>query len=137
MDKQQMNGKQRMNERRMFLRELFAWGLSISAGGLLAGACSQSATDKGSNKEGDPMARFGGNCGDYSKLTDADFKARKQLGYQEQSPTEDTQCQKCNLWLPPKKDQTCGGCTLFSGPIEPEGTCTYWAPRTEGSQLMG
>src|SRR5690606_40511848 len=62
-----------------------------------------------------------------SDLTDADFEMRKNLGYQKESPTEDTQCQHCNLWLPPRPNESCGGCTLFTGPIEPTGTCTYWA----------
>jgi High potential iron-sulfur protein. len=121
--------KQQLKERRKFLRHLM-WGISLPAFAMLSHACSRSS--KEGQKERDTMARFGGNCGDYSKLTEADFKARKQLGYQEKSPTDDTQCQECNLWLPPKENQTCGGCTLFSGPIEPEGTCTYWAPRQQG-----
>ncbi|WP_257957479.1 high-potential iron-sulfur protein [Parapedobacter tibetensis] len=119
-----------MNTRRYFLHKLIATGFYFLAGSTVLSAC------KGGNKRSqengkEASDRFGGNCGDFSKLTEGDFQTRKKLGYVEKSPAEDTQCQYCNLWLPPKENQTCGGCTLFAGPIEAEGTCTYWVPRQQ------
>ncbi|WP_257668306.1 hypothetical protein [Parapedobacter tibetensis] len=118
------------NTRRAFIQQLVTSGFYVATGGIFIAGCGN-ATNKKKEKEEELSDRFGGDCGDYSKLTKDDFKIRKQLGYEEKSPMEDTQCQLCNLWLPPKKGQTCGGCTLFKGPIEPEGTCTYWAPRQQ------
>lgn len=117
------------NGRREFLNRLLVSGMALVAGGLSVTACGNA--EKGTSdakKEGLPE-RFGGNCGDFSKMKEADFEARTKLGYVDESPAEDTQCQICNLWLPPRENETCGGCTLFTGPINPKGTCTYWAPR--------
>lgn len=112
--------------RRAFLRKLVSSGFLIAGSGLLWAGCN-SNNEKKSEEKGDDY--FGGNCGDYSKLTPADHAARERLGYEEKSPVVEQQCHFCNLWLPPKEGQSCGGCTLFKGPIEPKGTCTYWAPK--------
>jgi len=123
-----------MENRRKFIGRAF----SLAAAGFTAATWigCKGNSESGNNNTADNTAtsddtleRFGGNCDDFSKLTDADFEMRKNLGYQKESPTEDTQCQHCNLWLPPRPNESCGGCTLFTGPIEPTGTCTYWAPR--------
>lgn len=122
-----------MNERRVFVKRMLTAALFMVGGGAMAG-CGAAPNNKGKDGEGgegkdDPTKRFGGNCDDFSKLTEADHQVRKKLGYDPVSPREETQCQHCNLWLPPRPKESCGGCTLFSGPIEPKGTCTYWAPR--------
>ncbi len=124
-----------MENRRRFIGHAFSLVLSLAGGATLVGCGGNGGSGKGgsadstANPDQDALARFGGNCDDFSKLTEADHEMRKNLGYQKNSPTEDTQCQHCNLWLPPRPNESCGGCTLFTGPIEPTGTCTYWAPR--------
>lgn len=117
------------NTRRAFLRKLALSGFLVIGGGFLWSGC-QGRKDTKSTTAGS-KDYFGGNCGDYSKLTEDDHKARKKLGYEKKSPVAEQECQHCNLWLPPKGGQTCGGCTLFKGPIEPKGTCTYWAPKQD------
>lgn len=69
------------------------------------------------------------SCDDYSGLSEDDLKTRKNLGYVEETPMEDRQCQNCNLYLPPEEENPCGGCALFKGPVFPEAYCTYWAPQ--------
>lgn len=124
-----------MENRRRFISHAVSLALSLVGGATLVGCGGSGGSGKGSSADStakskeDALARFGGNCDDFSKLTEKDYEVRKNLGYQESSPTEDTQCQHCNLWLPPRENESCGGCTLFTGPIEPLGTCTYWAPR--------
>jgi len=126
-----------MESRRTFIGHAFSLGLSLAStvalvacgGNGKSGKDAGAAADSTANPDKDALARFGGNCDDFSKLTEKDYEVRKNLGYQKSSPTEDTQCQHCNLWLPPRPNESCGGCTLFTGPIEPTGTCTYWAPR--------
>ncbi|MFC7524270.1 hypothetical protein ACFQRK_09970 [Parapedobacter sp. GCM10030251] len=126
-----------MESRRTFIGHAFSLALSLAStvalvacgGNGKSGKDAGAAADSTANPDKDALARFGGNCDDFSKLTEKDYEVRKNLGYQKSSPTEDTQCQHCNLWLPPRPNESCGGCTLFTGPIEPTGTCTYWAPR--------
>lgn len=126
-----------MESRRTFIGHAFSLALSLAStvalvacgGNGKSGKDAGAAGDSTANPDKDALARFGGNCDDFSKLTEKDYEVRKNLGYQKSSPTEDTQCQHCNLWLPPRPNESCGGCTLFTGPIEPTGTCTYWAPR--------
>lgn len=123
-------------DRRIFLKRLLSAGVLLG-GGLPMLACgggngqkgAASATADADTSNSGATSRFGGNCDDFSKLTEADYEVRKRLGYEKVSPSEETQCRYCNLWLPPRATETCGGCTLFTGPIEPAGTCTYWAPR--------
>lgn len=129
--------------RRIFFKRLLSAGIFLGGGGLTLIGCggnggNKNSTDdttgskgggEGTSPDGDSPNRFGGNCDDFSKLTDGDYEVREQLGYEMESPTPELECQHCNLWLPPRENETCGGCTLFTGPIEPKGTCTYWAPR--------
>lgn len=124
-----------MENRRRFIGRAFSVVVSLASGAALV-ACGGNgrsgegtAADSTAKPDEDALARFGGNCDDFSKLTEKDYEVRKNLGYEKSSPTEDTQCQHCNLWLPPRENESCGGCALFTGPIEPQGTCTYWAPR--------
>lgn len=124
------------NDRRIFLKRMVSACVVLGGSGLALLGCGGSGKGESSSAATDTDAaaadagnRFGGNCDDFSKLTDADWEVRERLGYEEVSPTADTECHTCNLWLPPRPDETCGGCTLFTGPIEPKGTCTYWAPR--------
>lgn len=125
-----------MENRRRFIGHAVSLALSLVGGATLigcggngGGSKTGTLADSTANPDKDALARFGGNCDDFSKLKEKDYEVRKNLGYQKSSPTEETQCQHCNLWLPPRENESCGGCTLFTGPIEPQGTCTYWAPR--------
>ena len=124
-----MTEREEENSRRIFLNRLLVSGVALVAGGLSVVGCGNTEKPKTAEKKEGLPERFGGNCGDFSKMKEADFEAREKLGYVDESPAEDTQCQICNLWLPPRENETCGGCTLFTGPINPKGTCTYWAPR--------
>ena len=71
------------------------------------------------------------SCDDVSKISEAEIKKREGFGYVEESPMPDKQCHNCQLYLPPKEGQACGGCALFKGPVFEEGYCTYWAPLTD------
>lgn len=69
------------------------------------------------------------SCDDLKGINENDLALRKKLGYVEKSPIADNQCENCNLFLPPKPDQACGGCMLFKGPVFTGAYCTYWAPK--------
>lgn len=108
--------------RRSFLRNSFSSGILLLSGGLLAAGCGN---NKKEIKEEEVTS-----CQDYSKLTAEDLATRKKLGYTDSSPDPEKYCKLCNLYKPPKEGAKCGGCLLFKGPVEEEGTCTYWAPQT-------
>lgn len=118
-----MNSK---NTRRVFLRRCVT-GITFMATGVLLKSCS--------NQESKNQEPVTGNtsspapCSDYTGLTETDVKARQSMGYVQQSPLSDRQCNNCNLWLPPPSGKPCGKCQLFKGPVEPGGHCTYWAPQ--------
>lgn len=116
MDKQHYN-------RRLFLQQTFSSGMLWLAGGLLLTACGGGKKEKAAEEE--PAS-----CQDYSKLTEEDLSARKKLGYTDASADPEKFCKLCNLYKPPKEGAKCGGCLLFKGPVEAEGSCTYWAPQT-------
>lgn len=69
------------------------------------------------------------NCNDYSKVSASEIKKRESLGYVESTPIPDKHCSNCQLYIPAKEGQNCGGCILFKGPVFEEGYCTYWAPQ--------
>jgi len=66
-------------------------------------------------------------CGDYSNVSKEELDKRKKLGYADKSPDPERECVECNLYIPNGQEKKCGGCILFQGPVNAEGTCTYWA----------
>ncbi|HYH57204.1 MAG TPA: high-potential iron-sulfur protein [Anseongella sp.] len=121
-----MNG---IYSRRKFIRgALFSGPVLLGTGliaGLAAGACGRGK--KTENAEGDSTPV--NSCEDFSGVSQEELEKRKNLGYVEESPIPDNQCQNCNLWLPPAEGKECGGCTLFKGPVYASAYCTYWAPQ--------
>ncbi|MBE9461501.1 high-potential iron-sulfur protein [Dyadobacter subterraneus] len=68
-------------------------------------------------------------CSDFSDVSETELKKRQQLGYVKQSPSTESYCSNCQLWLPPKESKDCGNCQIFKGPVLAQGYCTYWAPQ--------
>ena len=104
--------------RRNFIRRSLAGTAAATGGILMALGCSPRSPEE---KAKDPC--------DGSDLTPEDLKARQRLGYEEESPLPDRRCENCNLWLPPAKKGSCGGCSLFKGPVYASAYCTYWVPQ--------
>lgn len=71
-------------------------------------------------------------CDDYTGLEENDLKLRENFGYVTESPLEESHCKNCNLYKPAAEGHTCGGCTLFKGPVFENAYCTYWAPIVNG-----
>lgn len=113
------------NPRRLFMRRALQ-----SCGMLLATAVTIAGCGK-KDKQEDTIASAtdAKDCGDLSNVSEKDLAVREKLGYVKESPLADNQCQNCNLYLPPKAGETCGGCMLFKGPVYAEAYCTYWAPK--------
>jgi len=110
--------------RRTFIRNCAASGM-VALGIQAITSCGKS----NDNSEKSADAKSPASCDDLSGVSETDLANRKKLGYVEKSPLADNQCQNCNLYLPPKEGEKCGGCMLFKGPVFPEAYCTYWAPK--------
>lgn len=63
-----------------------------------------------------------------AKIEGKSKQMRKALQYVEKSKQKGKNCQGCLQWVAPGKDEKCGGCKLFSGPVAPEGYCLSFAP---------
>jgi len=107
--------------RRKFVARCLQSGAVLIGVGLTAGACSK----KESAQENQQAIN---SCDDFSGVPEADLEKRKQFAYVKQATDPLKQCNACKLYLPPKAGEKCGGCMLFKGPVDVNGSCTYWAP---------
>ena len=108
--------------RRKFISYL--WAELFLTYGLSWSACSP----KKPVKENSSNSKSGDPCSDYSGVSESELEKRTKFGYLREAPAQDKQCNLCKLYLPQKKDEKCGGCMLFKGPVDVNGSCTYWAP---------
>lgn len=109
--------------RRLFLRQCIALCTAGTTAGILACAGSKKPpVAKAATPATDP-------CSDLTGVDATDVQKRKSLGYTDKSPLPDSQCDNCKLWVPAREGKECGGCLLFTGPVNPAGHCTYWAPQ--------
>jgi hypothetical protein len=100
-------------DRRDFLK--MALGVGAAATSLVAlGGCSSG-----------PKAL---NCTDTSGLSAGELALRKQLQYVDKTPDAAKECSGCQFFQS-KGPETCGGCTLVKGPINPKGYCTSWVKK--------
>lgn len=66
-------------------------------------------------------------CEGYDALTEQDLQTRRTLNYVDESPNPEQICSNCRFYTQPAGGSPCGGCTLFQGPVAPEGYCISWA----------
>ena len=119
--------------RKEFLRLMFL-GIAAGAGGSLLASCSKeeetaqtSTPPSGDAPKTASKPAAADPCSDVSGLSELDLKMRNEtLQYVAVSPEPDKICDNCKFWVPPEAGQTCGGCTLIKGPINPKGYCTSW-----------
>lgn len=112
--------------RRAFIRDAYrACGIIVAGAIALTGCGRQENKTEAVTEPLDPADP----CGDLSNVSEKDIAVREKLGYVKESPLPDNQCQNCNLYLPAKSGEACGGCMLFKGPVYAEAYCTYWAPK--------
>lgn len=114
------------HSRRNFLGKLANAGLVMIGANSLAGCENKKeANTDAQSKNEKPVS----SCDDLTGVSESDLAVREKLGYVEESPIADNLCHNCNLYLPPKDGQACGGCMLFKGPVFSDAYCTYWAPK--------
>ena len=107
--------------RRKFVDQCLRWVPLLLSVGLTAGACNQ-------NKPGGENQEPVESCDDYTGVSEAELEKRKKFAYVDKSADVAKQCNACKLYLPPRTGEKCGACTLFKGPVDSSGSCTYWAP---------
>lgn len=122
--------------RRRFLHSLSIAGV-VGAGGSLLAACGGGSDESGdsSSAEGETSsATASADCSDLSDLSDAEKKQREQmvgsLNYVEESPQAEKNCANCSLYQKEQYGSGCGGCQLFPGPVNAQGYCDSWAPKS-------
>jgi hypothetical protein len=107
-----------MNTRRDFIKGAVSAGAVLFGSGFLLSRCKA--------KKKSPVS-----CSDLSGVSQEEKEKRKKLGYVAETPITESKCSVCKLYLPPAKAEDCGGCSLFKGPVEANGYCTYFAPLGE------
>lgn len=105
--------------RRKFIRQGFPL-ISVLTFGFFNSACSTSPKKEESYQLD--------SCQDLSQVSESELAKRKQFAYDAKASDPLKTCDNCKLYLPPKPNESCGACTLFKGPVEAKGSCTYWAP---------
>ena len=114
----------------VFSRRAFVARLAVRTGVVVSATHLVTACDKKESARDEDRTAVD-FCDDLSAVSENDLALRKKFAYVDKSPIEDNQCDNCNLFLPPKSEQRCGGCMLFKGPVDKSGYCTYWAPKVE------
>ena len=107
--------------RRKFMTHYFQSGAVLLGAGLIAEACTNKQSLQENKNAIDP-------CDDFSTIRESEMEKRKKFAYVKNTTDALKRCNQCKLYLPPKPDETCGGCMLFKGPVDGNGSCTYWAP---------
>lgn len=70
------------------------------------------------------------DCAEGAQIDEVSRETRKALNYIARSGDGNERCYYCAMWQPPAEEQSlCGGCKLFSGPVNANGWCSGFAPR--------
>lgn len=126
------------NTRRDFLQKFLSAGLVVVGAGAALSSCgsdgnkgTQAAKEATPAAQPDTAAAPSGateefKCDDFSNVSQDELAKRKKLGYEEHTSDSERPCIKCNLFIPKGEGKACGGCILFKGPVNNDGSCTYW-----------
>ena len=129
------NGQPKVLGRRRTLQVL-GLGLGAATGLFALGGCK----DKGGAPGGDMKPGAGGGGGganDCSSTVDDASKAqRKTLQYKKVATVPEKRCSVCAQYTE-KTFGDCGGCKLFTGPVQPEGGCLSFAPKVAEGGVPG
>jgi hypothetical protein len=123
------NGGSKLLGRRRTLQLL---GVGLTATGLFGlEACSKggSGGPTGDTKPGDPKA---GTLDCNSTIDEASKTLRGALQYKKEAADPAKKCNACAQY-DEKKYGDCGGCKLFTGPVQPNGSCLSFAAKEAGA----
>ena len=104
--------------RRTFFRDMIIGGTATVGAAYVLTAC------KGGGGKSTEL-----KCTDTSGLDQGAIQARMSANYTDHSQKADQDCTNCLNFKPPGKANTCGGCKVLKGPINPKGWCKLWAKK--------
>ena len=111
-----------MSTRRHFIKRVMGMSALLLGPAVIFSSCGNQPAAK-KEQEHKPTS-----CKDLEGVSKEEIEKRKKLGYVDESPIPDNKCSNCKLYLPPAAEGDCGTCSLFKGPVEAGGYCTYYAP---------
>ncbi len=115
------NGESNLVGRRRTLQLL---GVGLGAGGLLAlTGCPKSGGGSSTDSKGNAPQQ---DCN--ATIDDASKNLRKVLQYTDKAVAPEKNCAACAQFEAGKYGD-CGGCKLFTGPVNPKGGCLSFAPK--------
>lgn len=109
--------------RKDFLKRISIFGAVAAGSSAVLTACGGGTSTSETTTE--PVAAAD-PCEDLTGLTDSDKQMRTTLVYVKESPDPAKLCSNCQLYVLPAEGSSCGGCTLFKGPVHPGGYCNSW-----------
>jgi hypothetical protein len=105
--------------RKDFLKKVSLFGMVAAGSSAVLSACGGGESTSTEPTAADP-------CADLTGLSDQDKQMRTSLGYVKAGQDPEKRCNNCNFYIAPAEGSSCGGCTLFKGPVHPEGYCNSW-----------
>jgi hypothetical protein len=69
-------------------------------------------------------------CLDVAALAPDDAHVRTVLAYTEPAPDPDKSCGSCQQFVAAADAGKCGACKVLKGPINPDGTCKVFTPKS-------
>jgi hypothetical protein len=112
--------------RKDFLKKISIFGAVAAGSSAVLTACGGGSTTSETTTE---PAATADPCEDLTGLADSDKQMRTTLGYVKEGEDPAKRCDNCQLYVMPAEGSSCGGCTLFKGPVHPEGYCNSWVAK--------
>jgi len=111
-----MSNDSKISRREMLKRSLTVVGVAAGSSFVLAGC------------KGEEEAPEALSCTDLTGVDPAAVQTRTAMGYQDNGPDATRHCTGCQFFTAGAAGQ-CGSCSLFAGPINPNGSCNSFAPK--------
>ena len=108
--------------RKKFINKCLSAGSMFMGAAIILNSCN-------SNKEEKNQSNSGESCDDLSNVSAEEIEKRGKFGYVKKSTDPKRVCSICSLHIPPVSDKACGGCVLFKGPVDPEGSCIQFVAK--------
>lgn len=122
--------------RKEFIQRCALVGLAAVGGGTLISSCGgggKSDESAGASHEASTETSSSTDpCSDTSSLSKEELQMRTSLKYTPESPEPGKHCENCKFYTAPEGTSPCGACTLFKGPVNPNGYCTSWFAADKG-----
>ncbi len=120
--------------RKDFLRQCFTAAGVLIGGSALISSCNSGNEAKPAEGAEPPKSMVdqpaaAADCNDLSAVAPEEIKKREAVQYVKVSADPAKHCKDCQLFIQPQAGESCGGCTLFKGPVELEGSCISFAPK--------